>query len=168
MILKSIILKDYMDLHWKYRNKYLKTKGRLVRIFYYIFVKRIELKYNAETGISFHDKSAKFESRPIFPHGLNGIVISRRAVIGKKCTILQQVTIGTKITSEKAVLEDDMKAPIVGDNVYIGAGAKVIGNIIIGNNVLIGANAVVTKNVPDNYTVIGNPSIMFPTKNKYR
>lgn len=168
MLLKSIVLKDYMDLHWKFRNKFLKSNVKLFRIFYYFCVRRIESKYNAETGISFHDESAKFESRPTFPHGLNGIIISRKAVIGKKCTILQQVTIGTKITSEKAVLEDDMKAPIIGDNVYIGAGAKVIGNIIVGNNVLIGANAVVTKNVPDNYTVIGNPSVMFPTKNKYR
>ena len=63
---------------------------------------------------------------------------------------------------------EDAIAPVIGDNVFIGTGAKIIGNITIGNNVLIGANAVVTKDVPDNCTVIGNPMIMFETKNPYR
>lgn len=83
------------------------------------------------------------------PHGLNGIVISDRAVVGKNVTILQQVTIGVK--------EFGKGAPIIGDGCLIGAGAKVIGDIKIGNNVKIGANAVVLCDVPDNATVVGNP-----------
>ena len=48
--------------------------------------------------------------------------------------------------------------PIIGDNVFVGVGAVVVGKIKIGNNVQIGANAVVTKDVPDNAIVVGNPA----------
>jgi serine O-acetyltransferase len=48
--------------------------------------------------------------------------------------------------------------PIIGNNVYIGAGAKILGSITIGDNVIIGANAVVTRNVPPNCTVAGVPA----------
>ena len=50
------------------------------------------------------------------------------------------------------------KAPIIGDNCFVGAGAVIIGDIKIGNNVTVGANAVVTKDVPDNATVGGVPA----------
>lgn len=63
--------------------------------------------------------------------------------------IYQQVTVG---------YSDDEKAPIIGDNVTIFPGAKVIGDVVIGNNVVIGANAVVVKNVPANCTVVGVPA----------
>jgi serine O-acetyltransferase len=90
--------------------------------------------------------------KPVFPHGLNGIFISQRAVIGKNCVIFQQVTIGSNS------LKDSQKigAPVLGDNVYIGAGAKIIGKITIGSNVRIGANAIVVMDIPDNSTVVMN------------
>jgi serine O-acetyltransferase len=47
--------------------------------------------------------------------------------------------------------------PVIGDNVYIGPGAKIVGNVHIGNNVAIGANCVVTKDIPDNSVVVGVP-----------
>lgn len=81
---------------------------------------------------------------------LNGIVIHKNAIIGENCTIFHQVTIGANEHKN-----DYNNVAIIGDNVYIGAGAKIIGNVNIGNNVKIGANAVVTKDVPDNTTVIG-------------
>lgn len=92
---------------------------------------------------------AYFATPPYLPHGLNGIVISDQASIGKNATILQQVTIGVKYIGGKS--------PVIGENVFIGAGAKVLGEIRIGNNVRIGANAVVLQDVPDNATVVGNP-----------
>ncbi len=48
--------------------------------------------------------------------------------------------------------------PVIGDNVYIGSGAKIIGSVNVGNNVAIGANAVLTKDVPDNAVVVGVPA----------
>lgn len=56
--------------------------------------------------------------------------------------------------------------PILGDNVFLGCGACVLGNIIVGNNVKIGANCVVVKNVPENAVVIGNPAIIVKLDNK--
>jgi serine O-acetyltransferase len=88
----------------------------------------------------------------VFPHGLFGVFVSQDASIGNSCCIFQHVTIGSN------TLEDSVGkgAPIIGNNVYIGAGAKIIGNCKIGDNVRIGANTVVTKDIPDNTTVIGS------------
>lgn len=80
------------------------------------------------------------------PHGFNGIHIARDAVIGRGCTIFQNVTIG----NAKGY------APRLGDNVVIGANAVLIGNIEIGDDVTIGAGAVVVKSVPAGCVVVGN------------
>ncbi|MCD8007028.1 MAG: serine acetyltransferase [Oscillospiraceae bacterium] len=86
----------------------------------------------------------------IFPHGLTGIFISQGAVIGDDCTIFHQVTIGSNTIEDSKAYG----APKIGNNVYIGAGAKIVGNVCVGNNVRIGANAVVTIDIPDNTTVV--------------
>ena len=83
---------------------------------------------------------------PSFPHPY-GVVIHSKARIGRGVTIMQQVTIGGKHGSDQA--------PDIADNVYIGAGAKVLGGIKVGRGAVIGANAVVTKDVPDGATVVG-------------
>ena len=89
---------------------------------------------------------AKFASPLILPHGVSGIFITQSAIVGKDCVVFQQVTIGANtIKSSKSY-----GAPTVGDSVYIGAGAKIIGNVSIGNNARIGANAVIVKDVPEN------------------
>ncbi|MCQ2242948.1 MAG: serine acetyltransferase [Bacteroidaceae bacterium] len=74
------------------------------------------------------------------------LIVNPEARIGKNATLYPGVEIGHKVPGEGA--------PQIGDNVFIGAGAKIFGNIRIGDNVIIAANAVVTKDVPDN-TVIG-------------
>lgn len=99
--------------------------------------------------------NTKFNGTPYFPHGLYGIFISGDAVIGRKTTIFQHVTIGS-ITTKKSKRPG---APIIGDNVFIGVGAKIIGGIEIGNDAKIGANCVVVDDVPKNATVI-------PAKNR--
>ena len=80
-----------------------------------------------------------------------GIVVNRRCIVGKNCNISHGVTLG------QANRGANKGYPRLGDNVYIGPGAKIIGGISIGNNVAIGANCVVTKDVPDNSVVVGVP-----------
>lgn len=85
-----------------------------------------------------------------FPHGIKGIFISQRAKIGKDCVIFQHVTIGSNMLNNTK----HRGAPTIGNNVYIGSGAKIIGNITVGNSVRIGANAVIYENIPANATVV--------------
>lgn len=85
-----------------------------------------------------------------FGYGGIGVVIHSRAIIGKNCVIGQNVTIGGK--------SGWYEVPIIGDNVDISAGARIIGPVRVGNNVIIGANAVVVKDVPDNCIVAGIPA----------
>jgi len=80
-------------------------------------------------------------------HGFATIIAAKS--IGKNAWINQQVTIGYSNKTD---------CPVLGDNVTVNAGAKVIGDVIIGNNSKVGANAVVVKNVPDNCTVVGVPA----------
>ena len=86
-----------------------------------------------------------------------GIVVSGFARFGDNCRIRTGVVIGLSRV-------EDPCAPQFGDNVDIGAGAKVLGNIRIGNNVLIGANAVVLTDVPDNCLAVGVPAVIKPRK----
>lgn len=81
-----------------------------------------------------------------------GIVVNYRAEIGKNCNISHDVTIGKSNRGDRAGV------PVIGDNVYIGPGAKIIGKIKVGNNVAIGANCVVTKDVPDHAVLVGVPA----------
>lgn len=91
-----------------------------------------------------------FAGKPVMPHGINGIFISSGAKIGLGCTIFHQVTIGSNTLSDSR----GYGTPVIGDNVYIGCGAKIIGHIHIGDNVRIGANCVVTTDIPANCTVV--------------
>lgn len=84
---------------------------------------------------------------PSLPHGLHGIFISRYAWVWENCRIYQNVTIG----------EVDRKAPRIGNNCLIGAGAVLVGDITIGDNVKIGAGAVVNMNIPSGCTVVAQP-----------
>ena len=80
-----------------------------------------------------------------------GVVIGETTIIGNNVTLFQGVTLGG--TGK----ETGKRHPTLGDNIVVGTGAKVLGNIEIGSNAYIGANAVVIKNVPANTTVVGVP-----------
>lgn len=80
------------------------------------------------------------------------IVVHPCVRIGRNCNISQGVTIGI---SGRAGARG---VPVIGENVYIGPGAKLFGKIVIGNNVAIGANAVVTKDLPDHSVAVGVPA----------
>jgi serine O-acetyltransferase len=82
-----------------------------------------------------------------------GIVISGYAKFGDNCRIRNGVVVGLRRV-------DEPSAPVIGDNVDIGAGAKILGPISIGNNVAIGANAVVLVDVPDNCVAAGVPAVI--------
>lgn len=86
-----------------------------------------------------------------------GIIISGYAKFGNNCRIRNGVVVGLRHVEDK-------RAPTIGNNVDIGAGAKLLGPIQIGNNVLIGANAVVLSDVPDNSIAVGVPAVVKPRK----
>ena len=101
------------------------------------------------TGIEIHP-AAVIGSGLFIDHGM-GVVIGETAIVGDNVTLFQGVTLGG--TGK----ETGKRHPTVGNNVVIGAGAKVLGNITIGDNSYIGANAVVLRDVPPNSTVVGVP-----------
>lgn len=83
-------------------------------------------------------------------YGGIGVVIHKKAKIGKNCIVSSCTTIGGRSNI------NDL--PVIGDNVYIGTGARILGNVVVGNNVIIGANAVVINSIPDNCIVAGVPA----------
>lgn len=92
-----------------------------------------------------------------FGHNGLGVVINGNAEIGEKTLIMQHVTIGGSLGKKKE--KDGMlfSSPKIGKHTLVGAGAILLGPIIIGDNCIIGAGTIVTCNVPDNSVVVGNP-----------
>jgi serine O-acetyltransferase len=101
------------------------------------------------TGIEIHP-GATIGRRFFIDHGM-GVVIGETAVIGDDCTLYHGVTLGG--TSWKK----GKRHPTLGNDVVVGAGAKVLGPLTVGDDVRIGSNAVVVKDVPDGSTVVGVP-----------
>ena len=101
------------------------------------------------TGIEIHP-GAQIGRRFFIDHGM-GVVIGETTIVGDDVTLYQGVTLGG--TGK----EHGKRHPTIGNNVVIGAGAKILGNIMIGENCRIGACSVVLRDVPDNSTVVGVP-----------
>jgi serine O-acetyltransferase len=101
------------------------------------------------TGIEIHP-GAQIGKNFFIDHGM-GVVIGETAIVGDNVLLYQGTTLGG--TGK----ETGKRHPTLGNNVVVGAGAKILGNILIGDNSYIGANAVVIKNVPPNSTVVGIP-----------
>lgn len=99
------------------------------------------------TGIEIHPGTVIGE-RFVIDHGA-GVVIGETAIIGNDVLIYHGVTLGS------AVLKDVKRHPTIGNNVIIGTGATILGDITIGNNVKIGAKALVLADVADNQVVVG-------------
>jgi serine O-acetyltransferase len=101
------------------------------------------------TGIEIHP-GAKIGRGFFIDHG-HGVVIGETAEIGNNVLMYQQVTLGgTGLSAGK-------RHPTLGSNVFIGAGAKILGPINIGNNSMIGAGSIIVKDVPESSVVVGNP-----------
>jgi serine O-acetyltransferase len=102
------------------------------------------------TGIEIHP-GARIGRRLIIDHGM-GVVIGETAEIGDDVYLYHQVTLGGTSSAH------GKRHPTIGNNVIVGAGAKVLGAITVGDNARIGANAVVVAEVPANTTVVGIPA----------
>lgn len=144
-----LIGESFPYLFWFRTSRYLESHLLLKYTFYpfaRIMLRRqkyrlgIDIPYNTKIGAG------------IFIGHFTGIFINREAVIGDNCNISQCVTIGSASRGK-------MKGfPVIGDNVYIGPSAKIIGAVKIGNHVAIGANCVVTKDLPDYAVAVGIPA----------
>ncbi len=140
---------DLMETYWKVFFKRQNTTSGWKRDLYTVFLNRSARKHGGYIG-----KDAYLASRLRLPHGLHGIYISRYAKIGKDCWVYQNVTIG----------EVNGKAPTIGDDCLIGAGAVLVGDITIGDRVKIGAGALVCQDVPSDSTVVSQPAKILPKK----
>jgi serine O-acetyltransferase len=108
------------------------------------------------TGIEIHP-GATIGQNIFIDHGM-GVVIGETAIVGNDVIIYQGVTLGG--TGK----ESGKRHPSLGDNVIVGSGAKILGNIQIGSNVWVGASSVVLRDVPSNCTVVGAPGRVVPNK----
>lgn len=97
----------------------------------------------------------------LFIAHFGGIVVNPESKVGNNCTLSQGVTLGV------AKRGKNMGVPVVGNNVYIGPGAKIVGGVKIGDNVAIGANCVVTHDIPDNAVVVGIPGRVISLDGSY-
>ena len=131
-------VRSYRRAHWFYQHKWF-TIARI-----------ISQRARHKTGIESHP-GAQIGKGLFIDHGM-GVVIGETTVIGDNCLLYQGVTLGG--TGK----DKGKRHPTLGDNVMVGAGAKVLGPINIGNNVKVAANAVVLKDIPDNCTAVGVPA----------
>lgn len=115
----------------------------------FLIARLISEKAKRKTGIEIHP-GATIGKNLFIDHGM-GVVIGETCIIGDNVTLFHGVTLGG--TGK----EKGKRHPTIGNNVFIGSGAKILGNITIGNNVKIGANSVILESIPDNVTVVGIP-----------
>jgi serine O-acetyltransferase len=149
------IIFTYSGLH---ALVFYKISSALRRISIPILPRAISQFAKWMTGIEIHP-GARIGKGLFIDHGM-GVVIGETSVIGNNVTLFQGVTLGG--TGK----EKGKRHPNIGDNVVVGAGAKILGNITVGNNVLVGANAVVLRDVPHDSTVVGVPGRIAKRKGK--
>ena len=126
------------------------------KIAHYLYIHTFKLianyimyKVRKKTGIEIHP-ACQIGKNLFIDHGM-GIVIGSTSIIGDNCLIYHNVTLGSILPTKS----DEKRHPTIGNNVIIGSGSKILGNIKIGNNVKIGANSVVLDDIPNNSTVVG-------------
>jgi serine O-acetyltransferase len=150
---KDPAAKGLLEILFLYQGLHALIYHRTAHFFYRLrlfFLARLLSQISRHlTGIEIHP-GAVIGERFFIDHGM-GVVIGETAVIGDDVLLYQGVTLGG------TGLEKGKRHPTIGNNVVIGAGAKVLGNIAVGDNSYIGANAVVIKDVPPNSTVVGVP-----------
>jgi len=150
---KDPAARSFLEVLLLYQGLHALISHRMAHFFYktrLFFIARLISQFSRHmTGIEIHP-GAEIGRGFFIDHGM-GVVIGETAVIGENVLLYQGVTLGG------TGLEKGKRHPTIGNNVVIGAGAKVLGNITVGDNSYIGANAVVIKDVPPNSTVVGVP-----------
>ena len=150
---KDPAAKSFLEVLLLYQGLHAIISHRIARFFYRLrlfFLARLISQFSRfMTGIEIHP-GAKIGKSFFIDHGM-GVVIGETAIIGDGVLLYQGVTLGG------TGLEKGKRHPTIGNNVVIGTGAKILGNITVGDNSYIGANAVVIKDVPPNSTVVGVP-----------
>lgn len=131
-------VRSYRRAHWFYQHKF------------YTIARIISQRARHKTGIEIHP-GAQIGKGLFIDHGM-GVVIGETTIIGDNCLLYQGVTLGG--TGK----DKGKRHPTLGDNVMVGAGAKVLGPINIGSNVKVAANAVVLSDIPENCTAVGVPA----------
>ncbi|MBL4701421.1 MAG: serine acetyltransferase [Phycisphaeraceae bacterium] len=135
---------------YRYGNWRMKIKPKFLRapfsMFYRVLFRRVRNVYCIELPYS-----AKVGRRLVIEHQ-GAIVIHGNAVLGDDCIMRQGVTLGNRYMNRPS------QAPILGDRVNVGAGAKLLGAITVGDDAVIGANAVVLHDVESNTAVVGIPA----------
>ncbi len=127
-------------IYYRIANFFYRIKLRFIA---YLIMYSVRVRF----AIDIHP-ACKIGKRLFIDHGA-GVVIGETSIIGDDCTIYQGVSLGG--TGK----EKGKRHPTLGNNIMVGAGAKILGNITIGDNAKIGANTVVLSDVPENATVVG-------------
>jgi serine O-acetyltransferase len=150
---KDPAAKSILEIILLYQGLHALISHRIAHFFYkirlFFLARLISQASRFMTGIEIHP-GAEIGKGFFIDHGM-GVVVGETAVIRDNVLLYQGVTLGG------AGLEKGKRHPTIGNNVVIGSGAKVLGNITIGDNSYVGANAVVIKDVPPNSTVVGVP-----------
>lgn len=145
---------SFFEVLFLYQGLHAIICHRIAHFFYKIkleFLARLLSQFSRHlTGIEIHP-GAEIGRGLFIDHGMS-VVIGETTVIGNNVTLYQGVTLGGT-GKQKA-----KRHPTLGDNVVVGAGAKILGNIVVSDNSYIGANAVVIKDVPPNSTAVGVPA----------
>ena len=150
---KDPAARSFLEVLLLYQGLHAIINNRIAHFFYkarlFLIARLISQIGRHMTGIEIHP-GAKIGRGFFIDHGM-GVVIGETTIIGDNVLLYQGVTLGG------TGLEKGKRHPTIGNNVVIGTGAKVLGNITVGDNSYIGANAVVIKDVPPNSTVVGVP-----------
>ncbi|MDD4981009.1 MAG: serine O-acetyltransferase [Candidatus Omnitrophica bacterium] len=150
---KDPAAKSFLEVLLLYQGLHALISHRIAHFLYkmrfFLIARLISQLSRHFTGIEIHP-GAQIGKGFFIDHGM-GVVIGETAIIGDNVLLYQGVTLGG------TGLEKGKRHPTIGNNVVIGTGAKVLGNITVGDNSYIGANAVVIKDVPPNSTVVGVP-----------
>lgn len=116
----------------------------------------MEILYNVLCGNGISAQAQIGEGTVFYHHGV-GCVVHELCTIGENCRIFSNVTIGCKWAENKK----PGRPPRIGNNVMIGAGAVILGDISVGDNSIVGANAVVLDDVPENSMAVGVPAHIY-------